>query len=137
MTNEKVLEAQAAEILSVFQSSLVTQELEKWFALFTEDAVFEFPYAPAGYTQKLVGIDEIRDYLYELIKQMEIHSFSTPELIVSKNKIVAEFTCDAVIKPTEKRYRQTYVSVIHIRDGKISRYMDYWNPIVLIEAIQE
>ncbi|MDQ0045780.1 ketosteroid isomerase-like protein [Paenibacillus polymyxa] len=136
MTSGNFLEAQATEILKVFQSSLVTQDFEKWLTLFSEDAVIEFPYAPAGYTQRLVGIEEIRNYIYELFKLMSILSFSSPDLFVSKDKMVAEYTCDAVMTGTEKPYQQSYISVIHIKDGKITLFKDYWNPTVLLEAAQ-
>ena len=137
MTNENVLEAQAKEILEVFQSSLIAQDYEKWLSLFSEDAVFEFPYAPAGYTQRLAGMEEIRNYMYEFPKLMNILSFSSPDLIVYKDTIVAEYTCDAVMTGTGKPYRQTYISVINIRDGKITRFKDYWNPMIVLEAVKD
>lgn len=28
-------------------------------------------------------------------------------------------------------YRQSYISVIETRDGRIVRYKDYWNPLVV------
>ncbi|CAH1191689.1 nuclear transport factor 2 family protein [Paenibacillus sp. JJ-223] len=137
MTSENVLHAQATEMLKVFQSSLVTEDFEKWFTLFSEDAVVEFPYAPAGYTQRLVGIEEIRNYIYELFKRMGILSFSSPNLLVTKDKIVAEYTCNAVMTETERPYRQSYISVFHLKDGKITLFKDYWNPAVLLEAAQD
>ncbi|KJD40495.1 hypothetical protein QD46_07515 [Paenibacillus polymyxa] len=136
MTSGNFLEAQATEILKVFQSSLVTQDLERWLTLFREEAVVEFPYAPEGYTQRLVGIEEIRNYIYELFKQMNILSFSSPDLFVSKDKMVAEYTCDAVMAETEKTYRQRYISMFHLKAGKITLFKDYWNPTVLLEVAQ-
>ncbi|MCF2717078.1 MULTISPECIES: nuclear transport factor 2 family protein [unclassified Paenibacillus] len=136
MTSGYFLEAQAIEILKGFQSSLVKQDFDQWFALFSEDAVVEFPYAPAGYTQRLVGIKEIRKYVYELFKQVRILSFSSPHLLVTNDKMVAEYTCDAVMTGTDKPYRQQYISIFHIKDGKITLFKDYWNPIVLLEAVQ-
>lgn len=136
MTSGYFLEDQATEFLKVFQSSLVKQDLERWLTLFSEDAVVEFPYAPAGYTQKLIGIEEIRNYIYELFKLVRILSFSSPDLLVSNDKIVAEYTCDAVMTGTDKPYRQRYISILHIKDGKIALFKDYWNPIVLLEAEQ-
>lgn len=136
MTSENVLDAQATEMLKVFQSSLVTKDFEKWLTLFSEDAVVEFPYAPAGYTQRLVGIEEIRNYMYELFKLVRILSFSSPDLLVTKDKIVAEYTCNAVMTGTERPYRQSYISVFCIKDRKITLFKDYWNPTVLLEAAQ-
>ncbi|OBZ18084.1 hypothetical protein A8L34_00390 [Bacillus sp. FJAT-27264] len=131
MTNRNSNELQAAEIVHAFQNYLVARDFESWFSLFSEDAVFEFPYAPEGYTQRLVGIEEIRNYVTELFKLLKIHSFSTPELIVSGEQIVAEYTCNGEVLGTGKPYYQKYISVIHTRDGKITLFKDYWNPTLL------
>jgi ketosteroid isomerase-like protein len=37
--------------------------------------------------------------------------------------------------PTGKPYDQRYISVIEHRDGKIVRYVDYWNPQIVAEAL--
>ncbi|MGN7360371.1 nuclear transport factor 2 family protein [Paenibacillus sp. SAF-054] len=141
MTSENGLKAQATEMLKAFQSSLVARDFEKWFTLFSADAVVEFPYAPAGYTQRLAGIEEIRSYMHELFMRMNVLSFSTPECLVSGDTIVAEYTCDAVMTGTEmtgteKPYRQSYISVFHTKDGKITHFKDYWNPMVLLASAQ-
>ncbi|MFC3749716.1 nuclear transport factor 2 family protein [Paenibacillus sp. GCM10012306] len=131
MTHRNSNEMQATEIVQAFQNHLVARDFESWFSLFSEDAIFEFPYAPEGYTQRLAGIEEIRNYVNELFKLLNIHSFSKPELIVSDDRIVAEYTCQGEVLGTEKSYYQKYISVIHTRDGKITHFKDYWNPTLL------
>jgi ketosteroid isomerase-like protein len=32
-------------------------------------------------------------------------------------------------------YDQTYISVVTLRDGRIARYKDYWNPLVALAAL--
>ncbi|MFD2700965.1 nuclear transport factor 2 family protein [Paenibacillus shunpengii] len=136
MNNGILTETEAAEILETFHNSIITQDFESWLELFSEDAIFEFPYAPEGYTKRLVGIQEIRNYIYELPKLMNVHAFSNAELTITNEKIVAEYTCDGVIIETQKPYQQTYISVIHTKGGKITRFKDYWNPVVVLNAVQ-
>ncbi|OMC67671.1 hypothetical protein BK126_17995 [Paenibacillus sp. FSL H7-0326] len=123
-------------MLETFHNSIITQDFESWLELFSEDAIFEFPYAPEGYIKCLAGISEIRNYIYELPKLMNVHAFSNAELIITNDKIVAEYTCDGVVIETQKPYQQTYISVIHTKGGKITRFKDYWNPVVVLNAVQ-
>ncbi|MFD1134698.1 nuclear transport factor 2 family protein [Paenibacillus urinalis] len=83
MNNGFLTEAEAAEILDTFHNSIITQDFESWLELFSEDAIFEFPYAPEGYINRLVGIPEIRNYIYELPKLMNVHAFSNAQLIIT------------------------------------------------------
>lgn len=48
--------------------------------------------------------------------------------------MIAEFQCDGHVVETGLPYRQSYISVIETRDGRIVRYKDYWNPLVVKEA---
>ena len=50
------------EALKLFMDNLTTPHWDKLLKLIAEDAVIEFPYAPAGRTQKLNGMQEILPY---------------------------------------------------------------------------
>jgi ketosteroid isomerase-like protein len=36
---------------------------------------------------------------------------------------------------TGKPYNQRYISVIETREGRIVKYRDYWNPLILLRAM--
>ncbi len=38
---------------------------------------------------------------------------------------------------TGKPYHQRYISVVQMKDGKIFRFRDYWNPLIVLEAMKE
>ena len=48
---------------------------------------------------------------------------------------VLEFSCKGTSHETGARYDQDYVSVLDLREGLISRYRDYWNPLTVLEAM--
>ena len=48
---------------------------------------------------------------------------------------VLETSCEGVATHTGKPYNQQYISVITLRDGHIVHYRDYWNPLVVLEAM--
>ena len=37
---------------------------------------------------------------------------------------------------TGEAYEQRYISVIRLRDGRITHYKDYWNPIAVLQAVK-
>ena len=47
-----------------------------------------------------------------------------------------EFSCKGHSPQTGARYDQDYVSILELRDGRIARYRDYWNPLVALSAIE-
>ncbi len=49
--------------------------------------------------------------------------------------MIAEFRSRGTAIATGKPYDQTYISIVHTRDGRITRYVDFWNPLVAIEAL--
>ena len=49
---------------------------------------------------------------------------------------IAEFRSKGTALPTGKPYEQTCISVVRTDgDGLITHYLDYWNPLVAIEAL--
>ncbi len=129
---------QASEILNTFQNSLLEQDIERWLDLFEEDAVFEFPYAPEDFPKRLAGKAEIRAHVEGLPNLLKIDKFSSLNLYTDSNKstIIAEYNCDGTATQTGKPYPQTYISVIELHDGKIKRFKDYWNPLIVLESVQ-
>ncbi|WFR61502.1 nuclear transport factor 2 family protein [Paenibacillus amylolyticus] len=124
------------QIMHGFTQLLLEGRLEEWLELYTPEAIFEFPYAPAGYPQKLEGKVEITDHIHNLLGMIEIQQFSEPIILAdsTKQQFVAEFTCKGRSLVTDKPYNQTYISVVSHRNGKITHYKDYWNPMIVLES---
>ncbi|MDQ0656733.1 nuclear transport factor 2 family protein [Paenibacillus sp. W2I17] len=139
MTQSQQMEAGNSiphQIMHGFTQLLLEGKLEQWLELYTSEAIFEFPYAPAGYPQKLEGKAEITNHLHNLLGMIEIQQFSEPVILAdsTKQQFVAEFTCKGRSLVTGKPYNQTYISVVRHSNGKITHYKDYWNPMVVLES---
>lgn len=48
---------------------------------------------------------------------------------------ILEFNCTGRGAKTGLPYNQRYISVITLKDGHITRYLDYWNPLILQQAM--
>nr|WP_154984166.1 nuclear transport factor 2 family protein [Paenibacillus xylanexedens] len=124
------------QIMQHFTGLLLEGKLDQWSELFAPDAIFEFPYSPPGYPQRLEGKSAIFNHVNALFKFLKIHQFSEPTILIDSDqqRFVAEFTCEGVFLSTGKPYNQTYISVVSYDYDKITHYRDYWNPLIVMES---
>lgn len=112
--------------------------IQEWVELFAPDAVLEFPYAPTTVPRRLQGRDELLAYMRHFPETFDVefvdlvfHDTADPRLAI------AEFGSTGRAVATGKPYEQACISVVHTdADGRITRYLDYWNPLVAMEALQ-
>jgi len=134
---------EARFIYERFTKSLVEQDLEQWIELFDENVVFEFPYAPKGFTQRLEGKSALYAYIKELPGKLQLTTFTEPfiHLTLDPNVFIIEFGIEKGHAVESGRpYPQSYISVIKtngLSDNKIIHYKDYWNPIVALGTLSD
>lgn len=110
---------------------------EEWVRLFAPDAVLEFPYAPTGVPRRVEGHEALLAHMKTFPETFDVkfvdlvfHDTVDPGLVV------AEFRSTGTALPTGKPYEQVCISVVRTDDdGLITHYLDYWNPLVAIEAL--
>lgn len=115
--------------------ALTRGDVAPWPALFADEGVQEFPYAPEGYPQRIAGRQAIAAYLADYPEKFQLDRIVNPVFYPSGRVLVLEFGVEGTALQTGKPYNQRYVSVIEHRGGQITRYVDYWNPLVVIEAL--
>lgn len=115
---------------------LVSAEATSFLDMCDDNIVFEFPYAPDGFTERLIGKAALEAYLPTVADLLTIESMSLSRVIVAAGSEAAtiEFSCNGYSNETGARYDQVYVSVVDLKGGLITRYRDYWNPLVLLSA---
>lgn len=107
-------------------------------ALLAEDAVFEMPYAPDGFERRITGRDSIIAFVEtvpSIIDAENLHDVRVESYHSDPGEIVAEYRSDTVIKPTNAEYRNEYVGRFTVRDGRITRFAEYYDPIRLVVAL--
>ncbi|MFD0384890.1 nuclear transport factor 2 family protein [Streptomyces stramineus] len=109
--------------------------IDEWLDLFHPDGVLEFPFPP-GWQASLRGRAALAEHMKHFPEQLRMtfsevtfHETTDPELIV------AEFTSEGTALVTGRTFRQTYVSVVWTENGLITRFRDFWNPLVITEAL--
>jgi hypothetical protein len=115
----------------------IARDIERWLALFADDAIVEFPYAPAlGMPAALIGKQAIADYFRRtpavfrglVFRDLRVYATSSPDVAV------AEVHGAATLAPSGRAYEQDYVMLIECRDGRIVRYREYWNSAAALAA---
>ena len=117
-----------------------TSDIEAALALFAEDAVVEFPYAPSiQRPARLDGKAAIAPYFREVTALLVDLGFHDIELVPAADPEVVVMRAHgaATIVPTGKHYEQDYVFFIRIRGEKVVSYREYWNPLPVIEAFAD
>lgn len=116
---------------------LIRTDIERWLELFTDDAVVEFPYA-AGLElpQRLEGREAIRRYFADTPKHFQGLVFTNVRRYrtTAPDVALAEAHGSATIAVTGSGYEQDYVMLVKTRDGRISLYREYWNPLPGLRA---
>lgn len=128
---------QALDVHARHLQLLLAKDMDGWADLFAEDATFELPFAPRNYPERLEGQAAIRDYIKDYPKHIDLQDFPevTVHPTVDPDVIVVEMRCEGRVVATGRPYRIRYISVVTVKDGKIARYRDYWNPLAVIEAV--
>ncbi|MFE8005080.1 nuclear transport factor 2 family protein [Streptomyces sp. NPDC057418] len=118
---------------------LLDKDIEGWIALCDDDAVFEFPFAPNGFPSKLEGREAVAAYMrgypdsidLREIPRLEIHALRDPDTVVAEWRGVGRVVASGA------PYEMSYVAFVTVKDGRITRYRDYWNPLAIPGSLDD
>lgn len=104
--------------------------------LCADDVVFEFPFAPPGRPREVRGKEPLGRYLAAIPSRIQFDGLSNFEThqTLDPDVAVIEMTATGTVKDTGEPYDQSYVVVLTARQGRITRYRDYWNPLKALAA---
>lgn len=119
-----------------FLRLLAEKNMDAWGELWTEDAVQEMPFSPAGFPTRVEGREALQKHYSGLPEAYGAMAF--PDLVLfpmlDPNWVLAEYRGDIDVLATGRPYNNHYCGLFHLRDGKIAFFREYYNPIVLAEA---
>jgi ketosteroid isomerase-like protein len=136
--NDTDLRASNLAVVRRYIDAINAWDFDTKRALLAEDAVFEMPYAPEGFERRIVGRDNIIAFVETIpaiIDAENLHDVQLETYNSDPGEIVAEYKSDMVIKPHGAEYRNEYVSRFTVRDGQITRFAEYYDPIRLVVAL--
>lgn len=128
---------QAIQALNSHARFLMGEEtIDTWVAIWAEDALIEFPYAPAGLPRRVESKSAIREYFKDFPNIVNFTAFPDLKAYSSHDteRIFLEFRCESVVVSTGLPYNQTYSASIELKDGLVTFYREFWNPTFFVEA---
>ena len=137
MTGRTGFEALAPffEIIAEGLSGLV--DGEDFFDTLAGDAVFEYVISVPGYPRRVAGREAVAELYRGYGETIVLHG--SDELAVHRDHeasvVVLEYAVHGRAVSTGHAYDNHFVSVITIKDRKVTRWRDYLDPVAVFDAI--
>ncbi|MCM2422651.1 nuclear transport factor 2 family protein [Streptomyces sp. RKAG293] len=120
------------------------KDLPAWLDLWDDDGVLEFPFTPEGWPHRLEGKAAVSDYTRRYPDHVHMHDF--PDVRIHQGAdpetIVVDMRGDGgLAKADNSPFGVPYIAVVKVKDGLITCYRAYWNPLVVsqpgVDYVQE
>lgn len=110
---------------------LLDKNIPAWVALWAQDGILEFPFAPEGWPGRLEGRESIAAYMRHYPDHIDLHDFPHVRIhqTTDPETIVVEMRGVGRLVETGKPFDMSYIAVVTVQDGHFTTYRDYWNPL--------
>lgn len=112
-------------------------QIDEWIELYAVDGTVEFPFAPAGVPTRVQGREALIAHMRGFPQTFDVKFVDVKFIETSDpHTAVAEYRSEGSVLITGKPYEQTVITVIRLDEaGLVERFVDYWNPLVVMEAM--
>jgi len=117
-----------------FQSALEALragDTDGWIEIYAADAVHEFPFAPEGGLRRLEGREAIAAYMRQIPSRMRFGTLEDVRVREVGDELIIEATGHHRRVSDDAPRVLSYVWFITRRDGKVTHFRDYMNPLQL------
>jgi uncharacterized protein len=110
---------------------------EHFFDMLADDVVFDFIITVPDYPRHVVGRDNLielfRGYgsTFHLDRCYDLRVHHSP----STSTVVLEYSSEGTVVPTGYPYGNRYISVVTVKDHKVSQWRDYLDPLRVFAAL--
>jgi ketosteroid isomerase-like protein len=109
-----------------------------FFELLADDVVFEFVITVPDYPRRVVGRDNLIElyrgygstFVLDRCHDLRVHRSD------STSTVVLEYASQGKVVATGHPYSNRYISVITLKDHKVSHWRDYLDPLRVLAALE-
>jgi ketosteroid isomerase-like protein len=109
-----------------------------FFDLLDEDVIVDYVISVPGYPRRVVGREAVAE-LYRNYGATGIVLQSADELAVHRDReasvVVLEYAVHGRVTDTGRAYDNRFVSVITVKDRKVTHWRDYLDPVAVFDAL--
>jgi ketosteroid isomerase-like protein len=110
-------------------------DIDGWMEIYSPDAIHEFPFAPEGATRSLEGHDVIGAYMSQPPSRIRFGSLSNVRVREAGDERIIEATGHHRRIADNTPMDLSYVWFITRRDGKVTHFRDYMNPLAAVYTL--
>lgn len=127
------------DLVRAYTDALNKWDIETMASLSTDDVVFELPFRPPNVGRETVGRDAYMEVLAQARDHMidgseNLHDLSLDTLAGDPDVVIATYKSDMLLR-SGAPYKNEYISRFVCRDGKIARFVEYYDSIILFSAL--
>jgi ketosteroid isomerase-like protein len=119
----------APEWFTAALEALRAGDVDGFVAMYDDDAVHEFPWAPEGRPERLVGKPAIAGYMKGVPARVKLDAFDDVRIREAGDELIVEATAHGTRPDSGTPFDMQYVWFITHKDGRVSRFRDYMNPL--------
>ena len=109
---------------------------EDYFDLLADDVVFEYIISVPGYPRRVEGRQNVIDLYSGYGDFMTMHTADNLRIYRDREAsvVVLEYEVHGQSARTGRPYDNRFVSIITVKDGKVTHWRDYLDPIAVFDA---
>ena len=109
---------------------------QDFFDMFADDVVFEYVISVPGYPQRVEGRQHIVDLYSDYDSYMKVSSADNLRVYrdPTESVVVLEYEVHGKSVQTGRPYDNRFVSVVTIRNKKVTWWRDYLDPVAVFDA---
>ena len=127
MSPKSLLPAWFAHAIQALQAG----DIGGWMEIYAPDAIHEFPFAPTGTVRRLEGRDAISAYMSQLPGRIRFGSLSDLHVREVGDELIIEAVGHHRRIPDDAAREISYIWFITRRNGQVTHFRDYMNPLQL------
>ncbi|AYD66532.1 MULTISPECIES: nuclear transport factor 2 family protein [unclassified Achromobacter] len=111
---------------------LLVDDNPTWQTLIHDDIVWDLPYAPSlGHPLQLEGRDAVLRHAGWFVDAVSDFRFFDTQIVATDDAhhAVARVQAEGKVAATGRHYQQEYVVFLTVRDGRIARLREYFDPV--------
>jgi ketosteroid isomerase-like protein len=109
---------------------------EDYFDLLADDVVFEYVISVPGYPRRVKGRKKVLDLYSDYDDYMTVHTADNLRVYRDSeaSTIVLEYEVHGKSVQTGRPYNNRFVSIVTVKDNKVTHWRDYLDPIAVFDA---
>lgn len=137
MSDEQLRE-QTVDIVRRYIDAINAWDFDTKRTMLHPDMVFELPYAPPGFESRIEGAENYLAFAKQamaVVGDENLHDLHVETFGSDPGEAVCFYKSDMTIQTNGASYKNDYVGRFTVRNGKITRFAEYCDPIRLLVAL--